>query len=59
MAVPVGRTSVASQTSTLKVGDPAPDFTLPSHLGDPFTLSEQRGKKNVAIIFFPFAYTPV
>lgn len=28
MAVKAGRTSVASKTSTLKVGDMAPDFEL-------------------------------
>ncbi len=41
----------------LKVGDPAPDFTLPSTSGKPMTLSEFRGKKNVVLAFYPAAFT--
>jgi peroxiredoxin len=41
----------------LKVGDTAPDFTLPSTSGKPVTLSEFRGKKNVILAFFPAAFT--
>lgn len=43
----------------LKVGMPAPDFELDSHLDDPVRLSEYRGRHNVAIAFFPWAWTPV
>lgn len=57
--VAVGRTSVADYTSTLKVGDPAPDFTLKGHRKEQFTLSEARGKKNVVIVFYPLDWTPV
>lgn len=42
----------------LRIGDPAPDFTLPSHLGKDVTLSYLRGK-NVLLAFFPLAWTPV
>ena len=42
----------------LQVGMLAPDFTLTSHLGKEVTLSAYRGK-NVAIAFFPLAWTPV
>jgi peroxiredoxin len=42
----------------LKVGQKAPDFTLPSHLGQEVTLSELRGH-NVILAFFPMAWTPV
>ncbi len=42
----------------LEIGDPAPDFTLPSHLGKDVTLSDLRGK-NVLLAFFPLAWTPV
>ena len=43
--------------TTLKVGDPAPDFTLPSTQGKPVTLSEFKGKKQVVLAFFPAAFT--
>jgi peroxiredoxin len=42
----------------LNIGMEAPDFTLPSHLGKPVTLSDLRGK-NVVLAFFPLAWTPV
>ncbi len=41
----------------LKVGDEAPDFTLPSTTGDKVTLSSFRGKKGVVLAFFPAAFT--
>ena len=60
MAVTTGRTSTASETSTLKVGDQAPDFELPGHRGgEKFKLSEMRGKKNVVMVFYPLDWTPV
>ena len=44
-------------SSTLRVGDMAPDFTLPSTAGGKVTLSEFRGKKTVVLAFFPAAFT--
>lgn len=44
-------------SSTLKVGDMAPDFTLPSTAGGKVTLSDFRGKKTVVLAFFPAAFT--
>jgi thioredoxin-dependent peroxiredoxin len=41
----------------LKVGDPAPDFTLTTHQGNRLTLGELRGRK-VLIWFYPEADTP-
>ena len=38
---------------TVKVGDKAPDFTLPSQMGDNVTLSEYFGKKNIVLYFYP------
>lgn len=43
----------------LKVGDKAPDFTLPSISGEKVSLSQYCGKKNVVISFVPAAWTPV
>jgi len=45
----------------IEVGQEAPDFTLPSVVGEEngtFTLSDHRGK-NVVLVFFPLAFTPV
>lgn len=42
---------------TLKVGDEAPDFTLTDDGGAKVTLSSFRGKKNVALAFYIFAFT--
>jgi mycoredoxin-dependent peroxiredoxin len=42
----------------LKIGDPAPNFTLNSQLDTIVTLSDLRGK-NVIIAFFPLAFTPI
>jgi peroxiredoxin (alkyl hydroperoxide reductase subunit C) len=42
----------------LKVGQPAPDFTLSSHLDKDVTLSDFRGT-NVVLVFFPLAWTPI
>ena len=41
----------------LKVGDSAPDFTLPTHEGKPLALSSLRGQK-VLLWFYPKADTP-
>jgi len=43
---------------SVKVGDKAPDFTLPSQTGDDVTLSEFLGKKNVVLYFYPKDETP-
>jgi peroxiredoxin len=41
----------------LKVGDEAPDFTLPDTADKPVKLSDFRGKKVVVLAFFPAAFT--
>lgn len=57
MPVQRGRSSLASTTRTLRAGDHAPDFTLKTHAGEMWTLSERRGK-NVVLAFYPFAFSP-
>jgi len=41
----------------IKVGDMAPDFTLQDQNGNKVSLKEFRGKKNVALAFYIFAFT--
>lgn len=48
--------SLAAATH-LKVGDKAPDFTLPATTGDKVTLSDYVGKGTVVVGFFPAAFT--
>ena len=43
----------------LQVGDVAPDFELPASGNRIVKLSEFRGKKNVLLAFYPFAFSPV
>jgi len=43
----------------VKVGDPAPNFTLLSISGEKISLDQFRGKKNVVLSFVPAAWTPV
>jgi cytochrome oxidase Cu insertion factor (SCO1/SenC/PrrC family) len=41
----------------VKVGDMAPDFTLLDTSRKPVSLHDFRGKKNVALAFYIFAFT--
>ena len=41
----------------VKVGDMAPDFTLRDTKGKEVSLHDFRGKKNVALAFYIFAFT--
>ena len=53
----------AAPHTTLKVGQAAPDFNLPSDISGPdgrkvrYKLSDFKGKKNVVLAFYVFAFT--
>jgi len=54
-----GRLKPVDSALKVRVGDPAPDFTLPSTSGKSVSLSQFRGKRRVVISFVPAAWTPV
>lgn len=58
VALAIGMT-VSSQAfgGDLKVGDPAPDFTLQASDGKTYALSSFKGKQAVVLAWFPKAYT--
>lgn len=56
---PVEKLKPTDSVPTLKVGDVAPDFTLPAVEGGKVSLRQYAGKKNVVISFVPAAWTPV
>jgi peroxiredoxin Q/BCP len=45
-------------SATLKVGDPAPDFSLSDQNGKVVNLADFRGRKPVVLAFYPKASTP-
>ncbi|MDF1544789.1 MAG: redoxin domain-containing protein [bacterium] len=51
--------SQSEQSVKLKVGDPAPDFTLLSHNEGELNLAWYQGRKNVMLAFYPGDWTPV
>jgi len=54
-----GRLKAVDSLLNVKVGQTAPDFTLPSINGEPVSLSRFKGKHNVVLSFVPAAWTPV
>ena len=57
----LGVVAVAQQPAPpkthLKVGDPAPDFTLRATDGKSYKLSDFKGKKNVVLAIYVLAFT--
>ena len=47
----------ADSAADLKVGDKAPEFTLPGTDGKTYSLADFRGKKAVVLAWFPKAFT--
>jgi peroxiredoxin (alkyl hydroperoxide reductase subunit C) len=45
--------------SPVEVGTEAPDFTLRDQNNEEFTLSSQRGRRAVLIVFYPLAFTGI
>jgi peroxiredoxin Q/BCP len=56
-AVLLAASTLMAQTEPLKVGDKAPDFTLPDQAGNKVSLSQFLGKKNVVLAFYVLAFT--
>jgi peroxiredoxin (alkyl hydroperoxide reductase subunit C) len=48
-----------AQHAALSVGQAAPDFTLKDQNGVPVSLSEFLGRKNVVLVFYPFAFSGI
>jgi peroxiredoxin len=55
----LGRLKPIDSVLKVKVGEPAPDFVLPSVSGKKIALSQFLGKKNLVLSFVPAAWTPV
>jgi cytochrome oxidase Cu insertion factor (SCO1/SenC/PrrC family) len=57
LAAALSAQNVTPPKTTLKVGDEAPDFSLPDTTNKQVKLSDFRGKKMVVLAFFPAAFT--
>jgi peroxiredoxin (alkyl hydroperoxide reductase subunit C) len=44
---------------SVEAGERAPDFTLRDQNGQKVTLSSFRGRQNVLVVFYPFAFSPI
>jgi thioredoxin-dependent peroxiredoxin len=53
----LGLAAAFAVTADLKVGDPAPDFTLQASDGKTYRLSDFDGKETVVLAWFPKAFT--
>ena len=56
-AVAWTQTESAPQAPEVKIGDLAPDFTLVDQNGKPHSLRDYKGKKNVALVFYVWAFS--
>ncbi len=53
----VAQSASSTPEPKVKVGDMAPDFTLRDQNGKDVSLHDFKGKKNVALAFYVFAFT--
>jgi thioredoxin-dependent peroxiredoxin len=58
VAMRIGMLAMLLGSAALKVGDRAPDFTLPDTDGKPVSLSRLLVQGPVILAFFPKAFTP-
>ena len=54
-----GQLKPIDSTLKIKIGEKAPNFTLPAMSGKEISLHQFKGKKHVVISFVPAAWTPV
>ncbi len=54
-----GGWQTVGMTGALRVGDAAPDFTLRDQHGAEVSLSALLGRGNVALVFYPFAFSGI
>src|SRR3979409_779508 len=57
LGIALSATGAGADEGELKVGDKAPDFTLPGSDGKTYKLSDFKGKQAVVIAWFPQAFT--
>jgi peroxiredoxin len=57
LAAMLSAQNITPPKTNLKVGEEAPDFTLPDTNNHPVKLSDFRGKKAVVLAFFPAAFS--
>ena len=55
----LGKLKPIDSVLKVKVGEPAPDFVLPSVSGEKIALNQFLGQKNIVLSFVPAAFTPV
>ncbi len=50
---------MADTVGLVEIGQESPDFTLVDQHGEPVTLSDFRGRKNVVLLFYPYAFSSI
>jgi len=44
---------------SLAIGSPAPQFSLTNQHGENISIADYKGKKNVVVLFYPFAFSGI